>query len=80
MKGNGQFVIRPENNKIPMRLQLNQMSNNAVEVMATLGDGTAQTLCVFREGTLVVCDLSLEIAMKMGIELDSLGHIRVCAT
>jgi len=80
MEGNGQFVIRPANDKMPMRLQLNQIDGGTVAVVASLGDGTIQTLCVFRAGELVVCDFSLEIAKKMGIKLDGFGHIKVCTS
>lgn len=77
MQGNGQFIIRPTDNKMPMRIQLDQMDGGAVAVTASLGDGTIQTLCVFREGQLVVCDLSLEIAGKLGIKLDGFGCIKI---
>lgn len=49
MEGNGQFVVKPVNDKMPMRLQLDTMDGSAVAVVASLGDGTIQTLCVFRE-------------------------------
>lgn len=78
MEGNGQFVIKPANNKMPMRLQLNPMGNGAISVVASLGDGTIQTLCVFREGKLITCNLSAEISKKLGVEMDGFGHIRVC--
>jgi len=78
MEGNGQFVVKPANDKIPMRLQLDTMDSGTVAVVASLGDGTVQTLCVFRAGALVICDLSDASAKKMGIELDGFGHMKVC--
>lgn len=76
MEGNGQFVVRPSSNKMPMRLQLDQMDGGDVAVVASLGDGTVQTLCVFRAGALVMSDLSDALAKKMGIELDEFGYIK----
>ena len=80
MNGNGQFVIRPPNDKMPIRLQLDPRNDNTVSVVASLGDGTIQTLCVFRAGQLVVCDLSRESAKRLGLKLDSFGYIKVASS
>lgn len=82
MEGNGQFAIRRENDKVPVRLQFHQMgSGGPVSVEASLEDGTTQTLCLFKDGKLTVCDLSVLIAEKLGIELaNGTSHIKVCTS
>jgi len=77
MEGNGQFIVKPANDKMSVRLEFDQQDGGGVAVTASLGDGTAQALCVFLEGELILCDCSVEIAKKMGVELDSFGYIKV---
>ena len=77
MQGNGQFVIRPANGATPMRLQLNQLRSGAVEVVASMEDGTTQSLCMFQKGEIVLSALCSEVSKRLGINQNGFGYIGV---